>query len=774
MRAAALLAPFLLTALIAGTAGHARSPAPVELFEKEIRPLLAGRCLSCHSGERPQGGLDLTSREKLLAGGASGPVLVPGRAEESLLVRALRHQSSPRMPPDGKLLDRQVEAVQRWVEAGAPWGVDAAGPPPAKHWAFQPVREPEVPRPKRAWGGSPIDRFLMDRLEREGLEPAPWADRRTLIQRATFDLIGLPPTPEEVEAFLADRQPGAFARVVDRLLASPHYGERWGRHWLDVARYSDSNGLDWNELFAHAWRYRDYVVRVFNEDRPFDQFIREQLAGDLLPGRTEAETYERQVATGFLVMGPKLLALQDRTQLYLDVVDEQVETTTKAFLGLTVSCARCHDHKFDPIPTRDYYALAGIFKSTRVLGPTLPRNARVMYWMERPLVPEDVAEKLAEARRRHAAGIKEIEDQLKQAGEAEKLELERRLAELRESQPQDVPMAMAAREGEPIDLQVHLRGSYENLGEPAPRGFLTAVEGTAQPAVPREESGRRELAEWIASRDNPLPARVMVNRIWQHHFGRGLVGTPDNFGLLGEAPTHPELLDWLARRFVEDGWSVKKMHRRIMLSAAYQMRSTHREEAHARDPDNTLLWRQNRRRLEAEAIRDRLLAASGELDLTLGGSLLQKTTGIAVLETPVDFTSNRRSLYLPVIRGNVADTLQVFDFPDPHVTTGRRDITTVAPQALLMLNSPFVLEQAAHLAWRVMHDTPDRRERVRETYRRTLGREPTTPEIARALRFVARAQDDPTSKAPAPVRLQQAWEALAQALFASTEFRYVD
>ncbi len=761
--------------------------AGADFFEAKIRPLLVEQCVACHQGAKAQGGLDLKSREALMTGGVLGPAVVPGDPDKSLLVQVVRYGGHLKMPPKGKLPTEQIALLEEWVRQGAPWGATAPAGGAAtvrrgqfritdadrRTWAFAPVREPKLPAVKNAkWGRNGVDRFVLARLEKAGLKPNPWADRRTLLRRATFDLTGLPPTPEETEAFQGDRRPDAYERVIDRLLASPSYGERWGRHWLDIARYADSNGADWNEVFPNAWRYRDWVIRSLNADKPYDQFIREQIAGDLLPSANEEQRLERMVATGVLVMGPKLLAQQDRVQLGLDVIDEQIDLTTKAFMGITVSCARCHDHKFDPISTKDYYALAGIFKSTQTLGSTLPRNSRVMYWHERPLVPETVVKNWET----HQQALRKMQDAMKKAKEAtEKERLTAELKDLEAKAPPAPALAMAVTEAKPTTMRVHLRGNYRNLGDEAPRRFLTVLGGDMLPEVPADRSGRLELAEWIASPRNPLTARVMVNRVWQGHFGEGLVRTPDNWGKLGEKPSHPELLDYLALRFVGDGWSLKKLHRHIMLSAAYQQSSAHRADAYARDPENRLLWRMNRRRLEAEAIRDAVLHASGQLDPTAGGTLITKTLGFPVKEFPINFEVPRRSVYLPVVRGGVYPVLRGFDFADPSIVVGKRDRTTVSTQALLMMNSPFVLEQSRKFADSLGQLADTDRGRIEAAYRRALGRVPSSGEVARVEKFLDGYAGELTTKEPDPEkRRQEAWRAFSQTLFASSEFRYVD
>ena len=602
------LIPILFIAVAANSPARAAEPDArgIEFFEQKIRPLLVEKCYSCHSDQadtkkKPKGGLRLDTRDATLLGGDSGPALVPGKPEESLIIKTVRYTDSDlRMPPKTRLSDAEIRLLEEWVKRGAPDPRKGGTAPVAKettidleegrkHWAFQPVRDPALPQVRaKAWVRNEIDSFILAKLEAADLSAPRMADKRTLIRRATFDLIGLPPTPAEIEAFLADGSADAFAKVIDRLLASPRYGERWGRHWLDVARYADSNGLDENIAHGNAWRYRDYVIASFNDDKPFDRFIVEQLAGDLLKGTGESPptpvggsdapakpqaAYEPLIATAFLSLGPKVLAEVDETKMEMDIIDEQIDTTGRAFLGMTIGCARCHDHKFDPISARDYYAMAGIFRSTR----TMEHFRKIAKWWENPIpTAEDLDAKkafeqqVAEARAAINERVKGANDELRaRLGEAAafpdkpepqyndeaKAELKKirdALAKL-ENSPPEMSTAMGVTEGKPVDVGVHVRGSHLTIGEVVPRRFpLVLTTGTQEP-IADDRSGRLELAQWIASKQNPLTARVIVNRVWRWHFGRGLVRTPDNFGKLGEAPTHPELLDWLASRFVEDG-----------------------------------------------------------------------------------------------------------------------------------------------------------------------------------------------------------------------------
>ena len=611
----------------------------IRFFEKSVRPVLVDRCLKCHGPEKQWGNLRVDSREALLTGGDRGAAIVPGSPDESLLMRAVRRIDEDIAMPDKdeKLSDEQIADLGAWIRDGAAY---PAKEPDGKkryrdprHWAFQPYADPSLPEIKdTTWLKSPLDRFVLAKLEATGLKPAAAADKRTLIRRATFDLIGLSPTPEEVAAFLADDQPQAFARLVDRLLDSPAYGERWGRHWLDVARYADSNGLDENICHGNAWRYRDYVVASLNGDKPYRQFVQEQIAGDLLPAGGDAQRVDQLVATGFLAIGPKVLAEVDETKMEMDIVDEQIDTVGRAFLGLTFGCARCHDHKFDPIETADYYGLAGIFKSTQ----TMDSFKKIARWHENELPGTEAANRKAAHGEELSAKRAAIQNVISDATEATKSvdestfsdEIKAQLKKLRdelaafEKAGPDVPTAMGVVEQKVIDVPLHVRGSHLKLGEIVPRRVPVVFTSLDKPQFVPQQSGRLELARWMTDERNPLTYRVIVNRAWRWHFGKGLVRTPDNFGMLGEAPTHPELLDWLACRFVERGTSFKALHRLIMLSSTYQQGSMPDPETAKADPENRLWGRTEVRRLEAEAIRDALLAVGGKLDRTMGGSLL--------------------------------------------------------------------------------------------------------------------------------------------------------
>jgi len=794
-------------------------PAAVEYFEKNVRPLLAEHCGDCHT-KKAKGGLKLDSRASLLKGGDSGPAVVPGDAEKSLLVKSIRYDGELKMPSNGKLKQHEIDVITKWVNDGAVWpAADTAvsvrpkdgrlfTDEQKKFWAFQPIKRPEVPAvsrdPKGSASTNPIDAFILTKLEAAGLTLSKSADKRALLRRVHFDLIGLPPMAEELTAFEADTSPDAFEKVVDKLLTSPHYGERWGRHWLDVARYADTNGMDENTLFGNAWRYRDYVVNSLNADKPYDQFLREQIAGDLLPPTDDVKVKrERVAALGFLAIGPKLLAEPDKQKMLIDIADEQLDTLGKSVLGLTLGCARCHDHKFDPIPTRDYYSLLAVFTSTRTmqnLDTVAKAFERSLDGPEKPEVTKARAE-LDKLRKE----VREIEKQFgktKEDDKAKRQELhekaEVKRAAIKKLEPTLPPAEfyLGVEEGTtaaygtaPRNLYVQSRGNYTTPGEEAPAAFPRILAGEKQtsfvPTKPnaadkseanktrfgatRERSGRLELANWLTDPKNPLTARVIVNRVWLHHFGEGIVRTPDNFGRLGERPTHPELLDWLASEFVQSGWSLKKLHKLILLSRTYQQVSGTPPQS---DADNRLLSCYTRHRLDAESLRDSMLAVSGQLDRTVGGSIHTGNNLDYVGE--VKYETNRRSIYLPVVRGKLFPFFITFDFPDPGVTVGKRATTTVAPQALFLLNNPFVKAQAETLAARLMElKTPA--ERVKQLYRLALQRDPITAEGERVNQFVTdyaqslRKTEKDTAKAE-----RIAWAVAAQTVFASSEFCTVE
>jgi mono/diheme cytochrome c family protein len=772
-------------------------------FETHVRPLLEEHCLKCHGSTKQWASLRLDSREAILKGGDSGSAAVAGQPEESLLIRAVRHDDENlKMPQDDRLSDAQIEILTHWVKSGLAFPAASAASGRNRdpnHWAFTPPAEVVIPNVKNsAWPQSDLDRFVLARLEEAGLPPAPKADKRSLIRRVTFDLTGLPPTPAEISAFLNDERPEAYQELIERLLSSPAYGERWGRHWLDIARYADSNGLDENVAHGNAWRYRDYVVRSFNADKPFDQFIREQLAGDQLEASSEDVRNELLTATGFLSIGPKVLAEVNMPKMRMDIVDEQIDTVGRVFLGMTFGCARCHDHKFDPIDTADYYGLAGIFKSTR----TMDTYTKVAKWHEHPLKSAEATRMQADYDAQVAAKKKEIESTIRTADEALQASLpagetlpepkesqyseatRTALAKLREEltalekAPPELPTSMGVTEDEIVDVPIHVRGNPSRLGDVVPRHVPAVMKGPEMPGFSGQHSGRRELAEWLVNDRHPLTSRVLVNRIWRWHFGRGLVASADNFGLLGEKPSHPELLDWLATEFIRRKWSLKEMHRLILLSNTYQQSTLVSSDAASADPDNRLWSRFPVRRLAAEEIRDSLLFVSGQLDATMGGSLLKvKNRGYLFDHTSIDTTdynSPRRSLYLPVIRNNVFEMFQLLDFPDPAVPTGDRATTTVAPQALMMMNSDFVMQAADALAERALKTDSTDSERVKEIYLTCLGREPSDTEISQDLQLIQDTLQTFLSDArPEKDRLIAAWSVACQVVLASSEFVYL-
>jgi hypothetical protein len=797
----------------------------VQFFETSVRPLLAANCYECHGPDKQKGGLRLDSRAAIVRGGEIGPAMVPGAPAESAIVRAVGYNDPDlRMPPKQRLSPAQVEVLTRWVAMGAPWpGGEDAEPGDAKpaaaagamrvtdadraHWAFRPVADPATPPVRDAtWVANPIDAFVLAKLEQAGLQPSPPAAPRELLRRASFDLTGLPPSPEEYAAFVSDRFADAWPRAVDRLLASPRYGERWARHWLDVVRYAQTNGYERDGEKPLAWRYRDYVIGAFNADRPYDQFVREQLAGDEL----DVVTDDSVIATGFYRLAVVDDEPDDAKTAEYDYHDDNLRTIGAAFLGLTVGCARCHDHKFDPIPQADYYRLLAFIHNVRphererytkdsaVYVPLGQREAIDAWYAEKdaklaPLrqqmeaikapvrqglidkrlaeLPEPVRlayltdaaartgeqQRLAdEAAARVVPSDQDVINALQGPAAGEHGQLAQQVRELSGQKP-PFEMAMAVREHGPVPAMTHVlvRGSAASPGARVVAGFPEVIGGVGPAAPirpPRPESTglRRALAEWLVRPDHPLTARVMVNRVWQHHFGRGIVQTVDDFGKTGTPPTHPELLDWLASRFVEDGWSVKQLHKLILTSNTYRMssRASGNPAAAAADPGNALLWRQDMRRLEAEAIRDSVLAVCGTLNPQAGGRGFfprLSREAIASGSRPGDgwdvstaAERNRRSIYVYLKRSQLLPMLEMFDFNNTAMPSGERASTIVSPQALMLLNDDFVHEQADALARRLMGDAPDRGGRVTRAYALALGRAPTAAELEVALGYVDR------------------------------------
>ena len=705
----------LLVVVLLLSARSASGDDAETFFERKIRPVLAGTCFRCHGGERTGGKLRVDSRAALVKGGDSGPAIVPGAPDESLLIEALRHEGdAEHMPPDKPLPPSVADDFATWVRAGAPW---SAAPDASfqhrRHWAFEPLRHAPPP----IGGASPIDSFLEVKLREHGLSPAGPADKRTLIRRATFDLTGLPPTPEAVEAFLADDSPAAFDRVVERLLASPRYGERWGRHWLDVARYADTAGETADFPVPQARRYRDYVIAAFNRDLPYDQFIREQLAGDLLARQlppSDARRDELIVATGYLAVARRF-GFDISKDHYL-TIEDTIDVLGKSVLGLTVACARCHDHKYDPIAQADYYGFYGVFASTRYPFPGCEKDKK----------PREFVDHGSES-----------------------------------------VLAHAVAEGTVQNARIHRRGDPENLGDEVPRRFLPILNGPT--VASGGGSGRLELAEWLTRPDHPLTARVMVNRVWQHHFGAGIVKTANDFGTRGSPPSHPELLDYLAGRFSAGGWSVKSLHRLIMQSEAYQRAGD--TASVSGDPENTWLGRFSGRRLSAEEIRDAILAISGDLDPAPGGPhpFPKPETWGFTQHAPFSavYEHDHRSVYLMTQRIKRHPFLALFDGADPNSSTPDRQVTTVPTQALFFLNDPFVHAKAARLAARLT-SLPDDPARLDRAFRLCFARGPTPAESETAARFLAAYEANPgQNRAPA-------WEAWLRVLLTSNEFLYVD
>jgi cytochrome c553 len=950
-----LLFLILLAAALAAPSDESASGA--EFFEKHVRPILAAKCYACHNVNSANAGLRLNSIAGLRQGGRSGPLWSPGKPDASLLMAVLSHSHSKlKMPPGGKLPDEEIQTVRRWIEIGAPLPAqDAAAHSTATaYWAFRPLAPPPVPSVPGV--SSPIDAFLLDKLRRKGLAPAPPAGRRELVRRLYFDLLGLPPKPEEVEAFVLETAPDAWPRLVERLLASPHYGERWARHWLDLVRYAETNGHEFDNDKLDAWRYRDYVIRAFNEDLPYDQFVREHIAGDLLPQKRlsrDGAFFESPLGTSFFWFGEVLNSAVDSVKSRADEVDNQLDVFGKAFLGLTIACARCHDHKFDPIATRDYYSLSGFFHSTTMREAVIDSPDRVaqiqdlrrkiaavnqqianllrswprpyqqraaltlrsedslfddfsktdfLGWMvsgqafsagpEASVPPNQplsgaysagLANSFAEGSNKFVGSLtskkftptklflhvrlagsknpeelkgekaplrftvvadgfkslhilpdgsgvlkwktlrltKEInrscyleivdrsreghivvdaivlsdspnppepapetsipaqalEDSLSRAGtnlleQLRQLQLERSL--LDEQIPEST-FGMIAADEDPRDVRIHIRGDHKNLGDVAPRRMLPVLANAEPPLIAPHSSGRLELARALTSAPAaPLLARVMVNRIWKHHFGRGLVKSTDNFGRMGDEPSHPELLDWLAHYFIQHNWSVKALHRLILTSQAYQMSDRALKPALEVDPENTLLHHYRPQKLEAEAIRDAILAVAGTLDLTLYGpsvppyiSPWQDGRG-KPLSGPLD-GNRRRSIYIQIRRNFLPSMFLTFDYPLPITTIGSRSISTVPSQALFLMNNEFVRQQARAWAARLMKDIPSARARIDRMFLQAFARPPEAAELEASLAFLDRQSalygtDDKDLCALAD---------LAHVLFNSPEFFYV-
>jgi hypothetical protein len=855
----------LLSALMSGSLA-AQSPEElsdqdIAFFESKIRPILVKNCFDCHASdsERIRGGLVLDSKEGWEFGGISGPAVVPGDPDASLLIESVRWDDEDfQMPPRRKLSDGDIHLLEEWVRRGAPdprvpstldpGSAQAMAIPGGgvskeagrDHWAFQPVLDQEPPAVRnQQWPDSDIDRHILARLEEHRITPAPDASSEDLIRRLSFDIRGIQPTPDEIQVFVDDRSSEAYERLVDTFLASPEYGERWGRHWMDVARYAESSGKETDVPYPFAWRYRDWVIDSFNKDTPYDEFIRKQIAGDLLPVRTVEDASDQLIATGYLAVGSKSHNERNRRQFILDVADEQIDTITQGMLGLTVSCARCHDHKYDPISQKDYYQLAGVFISTEPLFGgvqqnrsmssdlySLASNSEVNLGMPIPPAVYNLVSGLAERTQKEVDRLREIVDSEGRRSEAAQMLRNRNnrlvvaLDILKRYEPDGSPTehmrsAMGCRERtESVDANLLVRGELDQPADRVPRG-VPPIANLQDPILIESGSGRLEFANWIASKENPLTSRVMVNRIWLHIFGAGLVTSTENFGLEGNEPTHPELLDHLARRFVLNDWSIKAMIRELVLSRTYRMSSRATSAGMTVDPENELYWRMAPRRLEGEAIRDAILVASGSLDTEppmgspvswMGG----QATATELLESVSP--SNQRSVYLPLLRGSVPEFLDMFDAAEPSFVTGDRDETSVPSQALFLLNDTWVMEQADSMAQGLLTSNATDDERVEMAFMRTLGRKPTSAEksairsffndfgrldsdgnafeqtsnipdrIAQAIKrspgrrdtILRRLKDRGIDVSEGLDARQVAWSTFCQSLFACAEFRYVN
>lgn len=826
------LYPFLACTLTLTTISLAAEPSLTDeqtnFFERKIRPVLIEKCYDCHStqAKKVKGGLLLDTKAGTLSGGDNGPAVVPGKLDESLLIEAIRYQNKDtEMPPKGKLPDHVIADFEAWVKMGAPdpresLVADAAKAAAEwkkkeidldegrKFWAFQTPVKTEPPAVKNtAWPKSDIDRYVLAKLEDKALQPVADAHRLDLLRRVTFDLTGLPPSPDAIQAYIKDTTPDAFARVVDNLLASERFGEYWGRHWLDVARYAESSGKDVNVPYPFAWRYRDWVIDALNANMPYDEFIRQQIAGDLLPYKDVTDQSRKIVATGFLAIGSKPHNERNPRQFALEVADEQIDTLSQAFLGITVACARCHDHKFDPIPQKDYYALAGIFLSSETLYGTsislqnnhasdlidlgeesgLPAGFESISSTRKAELTKQLTQ-LEDTRADRTREAMEARRSGKEADVFKLLAVRQQMGELKgEANRYDEKgnariLAMGVYDRKyPVNSPVYGRGEATQVGETVSRGFVQVMFKEEAPQVSKG-SGRLELSNWIASGENPQTARVMVNRMWRWLFGRGIVSTVDNFGAMGERPTHPELLDHLAVRFMENGWDIKKTVREIVLSRTYQLATQHAPQNFAVDPDNTLFWRMTTRSVDAESLRDAMLALSGKLDFypQEGSPVCRAGEGRQGLFNILKATQQpnyNRSVYLPIVRDQVPEVLSLFDFANPSLVSGDRDNTNVPSQSLYLLNNAQVQSLSDAFARRVYDSAKDNPGRISNAYWMAFGR-PPTPQESQATRtfFSEYGQDAAKTKSAkngGDVSMY-AWSAFCQALIASAEFRYLN
>ncbi len=776
-----------------------------EFFESRIQTVLRKSCVSCHGPSKRKGGLRLDSREAVLKGGDSGPAIVAGDAEKSLLIAAIRYQHDDlKMPPKEPLTRGVIKRFEKWIDDGAVWAQAADGPSAyvisqeqRDFWSFQPVSAPKVPMVAAArWKANPIDAFVLAELNRKSLSPGEPVGPGTLIRRTTFDLTGLPPSPEEVDSFEQDfarDADAAMRNLVERLLASPQYGERWGRHWLDLVRYADTAGDASDFPIPEAYKYRNYVIDAFNDDKPYDQFVREQIAGDLLPFENDDQRWQQTIATGYIAISRRI-GVSPHGLRHI-TIEDTIDNLGKTFLGLTLACSRCHDHKFDPIPTTDYYALYGIFDSStypHAGAEHKPWRQDFVYRIgkeESDEVLRPFQENLEDWNLKERAKLEEYRDfqrkKITDPTQTRERAWKRVLALREQRRPHaeafpDLEIAYAIQEGDAHDVYVQKGGdpSPNSSGPLVRRGFLRILGGEKLPDD-ASGSGRLELARWIANEDNPLTARVMANRIWHHHFGRGLVRTTSDFGVRGSAPTHPALLDFLASYFTGHGWSIKDMHRLMMLSQTYQLASRDIPANSAVDPENILLWRANRRRLDAEQIRDSLLTFSNELDDSPGGRhpFGHRLTYFYRQHEPfvAEFPTKRRSVYMMQQRIQKNAYLDLFDGPDGNVPLGRRRATTTTLQALFFMNSKLIHEQSQAIATRLLSRTSNPRNHVNWAYRMIFGRAASEFEIAQGEKYLealqgqlARLEQDEEA------RRLQTWAAYVRGMLSSNEFLFVD
>jgi len=795
------------------TSSKVTSRTNTAFFEAKIRPILTKECLPCHSRKAGavQGGLSMDTRIEMLTGASKGPLVVPGKPKDSLLMHVVRHlHPSIKMPPGKKLTDAQLQALDVWITNGAfdPRGAQQVVVRPEtkdqKEWAYRKPIAPSVPSETNGgWASLPIDHFVAVAQKRHGLQPATPANGKVLLRRVAMDITGILPTAAELDAFPDKPTQADVRKAIDTYLESQEYGRRWGRHWLDVARYAESSGKDANVAYPEAWRYRDYVIDSFNANKPYNTFIREQIAGDLLPTNTKALAATCTIATGYLAIGAKSHTERNTRQFRLDVADEQIDAIGQGILGLTVACARCHDHKTDPISQRAYYQLAGIFLSTETHtasaptnqqrqgsdGIALPTDASVyrpsgLTPFEQRLLTNQLStlvqqrDELIQAQRRNRT-----------AGNGGLVALQSRIGVLEhqlsryDASGRVKPLAMGASEKVILeDSPIYTRGERTQPGEVVPRGIPAFLGLSTETSVPRTVSGRLQIADWLVSNDNPLTARVFVNRIWHYLFGRGLVATCDNFGVTGMRPDHPELLDYLAIRFMENGWDIKSLIRDIMLTKTYQMDSIPNGKAALSDPENIQLSHQRVRRMDAESIRDNILAVSGDLDLRVpDGSPMVKVDGQFARRPAFDpqtMTMPYRSVYLPIVRDTLPDALAVFDMAEPTLVTGVREETTVPSQALFLLNSPFVIDAAIKASGRIPVASRTQDERIESAFRMILGRMPSTSEVIASKAFlkdfVPESQADSGVYSRVARNAERArWTVFCQSLMATVEFRTI-